>query len=399
MLIKRFNSFPILLVILSMAISPAFALGSGNRNLLLIGIMFISPLVIFQFPYFYRKDFWLLSFILSIILFPLIGHPESMRWSTVFYSIMFCLTFMAYFRLLINGRFSINKYFNLIKYLIYAYFVVLLIQQFCILSGLPVINLSNYNPGEPWKLNSLAAEPSHSARIVGLLMYCFITIKEIILRKGYLFIENIREDKWVWIAFIWTMVTMGSGTAFLFIPIILLKFIKFRNIVPIMILIVGIIIIVERLGITTIDRTVETFLSVLTFDENRIIETDPSAAMRIVPVIIFSKMIDFTTFDGWFGHGIDYVGTVLFEKMSGVHEGASGGGMLQIAMEYGLISAFIFLLFSAVNSITRKDYLTIVFWVLLVFLNGVNHQITWLAIILLYTNKYFLNLPLRKCTK
>ena len=39
-----------------MAISPAFALGEGNRNLLLIGIMSISPLIILRFFKFDKMD-------------------------------------------------------------------------------------------------------------------------------------------------------------------------------------------------------------------------------------------------------------------------------------------------------------------------------------------------------
>lgn len=153
-----------------MATAPAFALGEGDRNLLLIWVMGVSPLIVIARFRFDKNDVLSLLFLASIIIFPLIFHPESMRWSTVLYSWMFGLTFIAYKQLLQLNYFTIEPYLKLLKALLLAYFAVLLIQQFCVLTGLPVFNVSNYSPAEPWKLNSLAAEPSHSARIVALLM-------------------------------------------------------------------------------------------------------------------------------------------------------------------------------------------------------------------------------------
>ena len=166
MLKNKKKSFFLIIILVSMAISHAFALGEGNRNLFLIGVMSISQIIILRFFEFDKLDFLLLLFFTTIAIFPSLSHPETMRWSTVFYSIMFGLTFIAYKQLLRQKHFSILNYFKILKLLIYAYFIVLLIQQFCVLTGLPIFNLSNYDVTQPWKLNSLAAEPSHSARIV-----------------------------------------------------------------------------------------------------------------------------------------------------------------------------------------------------------------------------------------
>ena len=141
------NNFPTIalyIIIIALAVSPAFALGDGNRNLFLIGIMYLSPIILVLYIGFYKGEVLLLAFIVSIIAFPLLLHPETMRWSTVLYSIMFALTFMAYRRLLYDSYFTINRYQTLIKFLIYAYFITLLIQQFSVLIGLPIFNLSNY---------------------------------------------------------------------------------------------------------------------------------------------------------------------------------------------------------------------------------------------------------------
>jgi hypothetical protein len=393
---KDKTAFLVILILVSMAVSPAIALGEGNRNLLLIGVMAMSPVIILYYGRFDRINGWLALFMASIILFPLVGHPESMRWSTVLYSVMFCLTFMAYSELLKHSYFTPINYQKLLKYLIYAYAITLIIQQFCVLTGLPVFNLSNHNPIEPWKLNSLAAEPSHSARIVALLMYCYITITELIQKRKYNFKIQIKKDKWVWLAFVWTMVTMGSGTAFLFIGIVLLKFMRFRNLVPTFIIGGTILFLVENLEVSAYERTYETVLATLTLDENTIIKTDHSAAIRIVPLIVLAKMVDITTWDGWFGHGVDYVGSFLGDYIPGLPEGVSGGGFFALWMEYGFISFTLFFIFSLSSSYRKGDYISILFWFMLVFLYGINSQIVWLCIVLLFTNRHFLKMTTSK---
>lgn len=383
------STFFLRTILLALAIAPAFALGLGNRNLLLIGVMLISPIVLITAKSFRISDIWIVLFILSIILSPLVNHPESMRWSTVMYTILFCSTFIAYNRLLYHDSFSLQNYIDLLKYIIYAYFIVLLIQQLSVLLGLPIFNVSNYDPTEPWKLNSLAPEPSHSARIVAVLMYSYITIKELVLQRKYNFKLDIQEDRFIWLSFLWTMLTMGSGTAFLFIGIVFLKFTRVKSLIPIMFLVGIVFIVVNIMGNDAMDRTYKFLMATLTFDIPTIMKADHSASMRVVPLIILFDMIDLTTFDTWFGHGIDSVSTFLSRMIYGLPEGASGGGLLMLLHEYGFLSFLLFVIFSISSTIKKGDYSSMIFWFMLVFMNALNTQIVWLTIILLFTNKYF----------
>ena len=373
-----------------MAISPSFALGEGNRNLFLIGLMGISPIIILIFFKFDKLDFLLLLFLTTIIVFPYLLHPGTMRWSTGLYSIMFGLTFIAYKQLLRQNNFTFLKYYKILKFLIFAYFIVLLIQQFCVLTGLPVFNASNYSVGEPWKLNSLAAEPSHSGRVLGLLMYSFITIKEKLLNRSYDIKKDSRKDKWVWIAFIWTMLTMGSAAAFLFIALIFLKLVRFKNIISLFIIGIITVSLLNNIESTSFNRTLEIIVATLTLDETTIIKADHSASIRIAPVIILVKMLDLSYINGWFGHGVDYVSTFLSDNIPGVTEGTTGGGLFALFIEYGFISFVLFIIFSFKTVFNRNDYFNILFWFLLVVISGVNNQILWLCLILIFTNQYFL---------
>ena len=387
--IKSTARFFLYAILIALAVAPAFALGEGNRNVLLIGLMGVSPLLILGFKRFHKTDVWLGVLMLSLIAAPLLNQPQSMRWSTVLYSCMFCLTFMAYTRLLYFSRFTIYKYHKLLTYLIYAYFTVLLILQLCVLTGLPIFNLSNYDSAEPWKLNSLSAEPSHSARIVALLMYCYITVKEILLNRSYNLRNDFKADKWVWLAFIWTMLTMGSGTAFLFIPIVLLKFIQRKNILPLVLLLGLMLVITNSLGITVIDRTFKVIAATLTLDPEAIIKADHSASFRIVPMLVLANMVEITSYNGLLGNGIDSVSYFLYKYIPGGGNDISGGGFFNIWYEYGFLSFMLFLIFSLKSIISKSNYTNVIFWFFLVFLYGINNQMVWLCMILLYTINYY----------
>ena len=386
------TKFWISLIIISFATSPAFALNSSNMNLLLIGVMIISPVILLiSIRSISVEDILLILFILSIIFSPLINHPETMRWSTVIYSCMFIISFITYKHLLYKDVFGIEDFEKLIRYLIYAYTLVLIIQQLCVLLGLPIFNLSNYNPAEPWKLNSLTSEPSHSARIMGLLMFSFVLMKQIILDRKYSLSIDIKNDRIVWISFFWTMLTMNSGTAFLFLLIIFSMFLSIRNLLGLIISFILVSFIVSIFNITAFDRTFKIIEAILTSDINKIIIADPSASVRIIPLILLSQLVNVTSLNDWFGYGIDHVSTILSSLVyiGGMPDGWSGGGMLLIWVEYGFLS---FLLFSFVSFkliFEKGNLLTIVFWFFLIFLYGINSQIVWITIILLFTTKYF----------
>ena len=381
------------LLIISFATSPAFALDSSNMNLLLIGVMLISPIILFiSIRSISIEDILLILFMLSIIFSPLINHPETMRWSTVIYSCMFIISFITYKHLLYKDIFRIENFEKLIRYLIYAYTLVLIIQQICVLLGLPIFNLSNYSPAEPWKLNSLTSEPSHSARIVGLLMYCYIVIKEIMLNRKYNLKNDLKVDKWIWFSFFWTMITMGSGTAFLFIFLVLSVFLSFRNLIILLLVFIILIGAITFFEITAFDRTWKVFLATLTLDTNKIIAADPSASVRIVPFIIISQLVDFTTFNDWFGYGVDYVKSIFstYVRIGGLpEEGFTGGGMFQVWLDYGLLSFLLFVYFTFSATYLKDSIVSVFFWFLLVFMYGVNSQIVWVTIVLLFTLNYF----------
>ncbi len=378
------------ILICAFSTSPAFAINSSSINLLMITIMIISPIILLIIiRKITKEDILLILFFLSITFSPLLNNPETMRWSTVFYSYMFGITFLVYKHLLLKGLLEFEYFIKILKFLIYAYTIVLIIQQICVLLGLPIFNLSNYDPSTPWKLNSLSAEPSHSARFVGLLMFSYILSKEILLERKYNFANDIKEDKYLWVAFFWTMLTMGSGTSLLFIILVLSIFLKARTAILFIIFLIILFGLINFLDIKAVDRTIKLFLATLTLNPQIMMAADASGSSRLIPFIVLSEKVDFTTINGWFGHGIDYVGNNLYMYFAIPIKGYSGGGMIALWMEYGFLSFMLFLIFSLITTINRKNIKVLFFWFFLIFMYGVNSQFVWATIIIMFSIKYY----------
>jgi len=378
----------LVLCLILLATSPAILLGDGNRNLALIAFMFISPLFL-RLRGFNFDLLLLLGFAFSIIIFPALIHRLETRWSTVLYSLMFCILFLSYHSLLWRGHLRIAVFLKVVRYLIIAYALTLFIQQLCVLFGLPILNVSNYDPGEPWKLNSLSAEPSHSARILGVLMLVYVVGKNIISRSDDVFAIRNKSDRVIWLCFLWSMLTMGSATAVIMIAIVLLSFfnrLSFKNyIVALLLLMFAIAIIPANL----LGRVIDLSTAVLLIDYSAVLDADHSGGMRIAPMLVLTSYVELFSAKGLFGHGVDSVSSFLSNYIWGVDEGATGGGLLALWYEYGFIAFLFFVAFTMRATLALKSPANFIVWFLLIFLAGVNNQMVWLAIILFYTLRFY----------
>lgn len=380
-------TFFVYLFIILLAVSPAFALGEGNRNLLLIGAMTISPIFLLRYPIIISKvDLPLLCICFMIIIFPLGFHPGTMRWSTLLYSCMFCLYFMSYVRVLIFSDFDLFNFIQLLRGIVFAFCIVLVIQQFCVLTGLPIFNVSNYNPLEPWKLNSLMAEPSHTARILSLLVFIYImTYKQI---TGIANLKKIiLNDKYFFFAYIYCTLTMGSGTAILLFIILLIGFIPSKKILSISIylLFLSPVIYFANQEIKSINRTSKFVVALLNFDEKELIREDLSAAIRIVPTIHGAKSVSIFSMDDLFGHGVD-----ADAKLTPLPSVDCGAGSFSIWYNFGFFAAILFWGYCLlICFLKEKAIMSVFFWLLLCFFyGGLNNQLIWLTLSLFFTYKY-----------
>lgn len=386
--ILKSNNSLINIMIILVAVSPAFALGEGNKNLLLIAGMCLSPYMIIRYPIiFFKIDMPLIIMCVMMISFPLIFHPETIRWSTLLYSCLFCVYFMAFCRVLAFSQYTLENFLQLIEWLLYAYCVVLIIQQLCVLTGLPIFNISNYNPMEPFKLNSLMAEPSHTARVMVLLFFLYlVTYKQI---TGLQSIKDIlcAMNKKVLFSFFYSIITMGSGTAFLLLGVLIVKYLPKRKFMLSLMAIVALLPILYFTvnNVNSAKRTVNFIATTLSFDEQKLIRRDLSAAIRIIPTIHGAKAVTITTQDGLFGHGVD-----ADNGLTPLPSVDCGAGSFSIWYNFGFIVAILFWMYSLSICFLKDNIaMSIFFWLLLCFFyGGINNQIIWFTMIMFITYKY-----------
>ncbi len=350
--------------------------------------MFISPIFMLG-KTLSTEAILLLGFAFSIVFFPALMHSGGTRWGTIFYSLMFCALFISYDRILRRGFLRIAVFVKIVRYLIILYAVVLIIQQICVLIGLPIFNLNNYDPAEPWKLNSLSAEPSHSARILGLLMLSYILGRRLSDRMTATPKVSRKQNIYVWLCFFWTMITMLSATSLIMIAIVMLTYIQKNRVhnyvFGLLLSSVVIFLLPDRLT----GRVIDLSLAFLTLDYVEVLRADHSGAMRVAPMLVLLDYVEVFSANGFFGNGVDSVGFFLSDYIWGIKEGASGGGLLALWYEYGVIAFSFFVLFTLKATAAVKAPANFLIWFLLIFIAGVNSQMVWLAIILLHSLNYY----------
>lgn len=243
------------------------------------------------------------------ILFSAIFHMETFRASTLLYLCSFLITFITMYNLVyVKKVFTLDYFILIIKRLIYTLAIVLIIQQCFIIVGIrtfPLINLTQFLD-RGIGANSLTMEPSVCARMMGVLLYAYMECISFRERSKFRFQQLFeQEHKWVTIAFFWSMLTMGSGTAFIVLGVLSLYFINWRNALIIIPILAGLVYIGSSMGIKQFDRAYNTTQATLTMDKEQVAETDGSAYMRIAPMLNTINNLDLTKKEHWFGYGVD----------------------------------------------------------------------------------------------
>lgn len=315
-----------------------------------------------------------------------IMHPETLRWSTVIFLCTFLITYVTFYNLIvIENVFTFNYFVKLLKVLIIAYILTLLIQQFFIIIGIktfPLINLSqSLNRGIG--ANSLSYEPSSAARIMSILFLALIRMLEIQHGSHITISQLYQKAKWPTIGFLWSMLTMGSGTAFIALGILSLYFIKRQYVFIIIPFLYLIYLIIPYIDNISLQRAYNMFNAVLTGSQDVVIATDVSAATRIAPLMNLFTKLDLTDINTWLGHGVDYTQN-LGDYKAYMKEGVIGG-----VLDYGLLSFIIMQILIFSCAIPRLFSIETLFWILLFGFSFGNVPYTWGAIMIFTTVRYF----------
>ncbi len=274
-----------------------------------VGLMALS-IVIMVFYSFKASKVLILGCIYLLIQYLVAQfHPESFRWSTLLYSALLVFSYVSFYNFIfIEKVFNIKFFIGIITQIIRVLFILCIIQQILTLIGINYFPLLNLTLGLERGLgcNALFIEPSHFGRFMLVFYYAYVKCQEYKRDDGpFTLIELFSgEHKWISIMFLWMMLTMGSGTAYVCLILFSLYFVRWHNwyyVIPTLIISYGLI---QASGIEALDRATETIEATATLDKETVQETDGSASVRIAP-ILNSLTADFTKKETWFGYGID----------------------------------------------------------------------------------------------
>ena len=242
--------------------------------------------------------YWLVCYTLSLL-------KGEMRFSTLGFLGMYLILYINYYSFIVKGTFTLEYFTKVLKYLIIAYAVVLIGQQMCVLVGLrnmPLLNLQNQFFLSITKLPSLTLEPSHSARILTFTMLGYLRCMEIMKGKRITLQELFSpEQRIVTFSFLWSMLMMGSGTAFVGMGVLSLYFITRKTVIYIFPLIIGMFMLGQSMELKQMDRAVALAEAASTGSAEEAMAADGSGATRIIPVMNVFTKTDVTQLETWIG--------------------------------------------------------------------------------------------------
>lgn len=348
-----------------------------------LAVSALCPFIILIYSPKVGKNMLLFLTYYTTVIIAAVMHPASLRWSTVIFLATFIVTFLAFYNLVVFEHvFTKSYYRRLLEKLIIAYTIVLIIQQCFIVVGIrtfPLINLVQILD-RGIGANSLTYEPSSAATILSFAMLSLIRMIELDYGRKLSVKEILAESKWPTLGFLWCMLTMGSGSAFIGLGILLCYFIRPRYYISAILLIAIAYFTILYIEFVPLQRARDSFLAFLTLDNKAVAQADGSAAARIIPIVNTLTKLDLTSLEGWFGYGVDY--------------GLSKGLFSNIVMvgniaDYGFFS-FLILQIIVYTSMIRKIFSIETFlWLGLGMATLANIPINWGTMMMFAAVRYF----------
>lgn len=351
-----------------------------------VACMVLTPVLwLWKSPYITKATilsilFWGVTVGMSVVQF---GTP---RMSTFYYTLLFLCMFNLYYNLVnVNRVFTIDSFLKVVQGVIFSYAICLVLQQICILVGahnMPLVNLVGQRYLELFRLNTLAIEPSHAARILTVYFYALLKL------SGYKYGRMSMKEfyalyKWAIVAFLYTMIMMGSGTAFVGLAILSLYFLRKQYVGIVLVAGFAFYMAVPFIDYEPFNRAVAVFNVALEGDTELMKQTDHSASSRVNIIIDTFKYLDVMDIDTWLGTGVD--GWMLQEK-----------AVLSAVTDYGLISYILKLVLFFSCCFTGLFTLEVLIFILMLSMNVGNIAYGW-AILMVFATVRFLknnNTPL-----
>jgi hypothetical protein len=379
---KKRNKYTVLIYLFLMCVQYIPIEGLGVSNIKVIALV-LAPFILFaNFRRFSKAFVWAIIYFI-VIIFSLMHNIESFRLSTIIYKISFVLMFiMVYDMVYYKRALTIQEFYKFLKFLIYAYTITLIVQQFAIIIGfrsLPIINLTTFLDRGIGS-NSLSLEPSHSARILTVVFLIIIRLNQVQLGSDFKLTYFFKQNKWVVLGFVWSMITMYSGTSIVGLLLVSLYFVK-KKYFLFLIISSALLLLIPIKGYKPLKRFKDTISATLTLDIENITKADHSASGRIIPLLNTVSSFNEKNKDFWFGSGVDTMKSTGFN-----YEDQQIGDI----KDYGFISFLVFMIFVFRCCITKLWSIETFIFIFMMSLSVNNVAYSWGILMLFATSKYFL---------
>ena len=374
---------------LCLNITISYFILDNQTNGLLVLMLGMSPLFLIANKRHYDKvDVSMILLLLLMLIFSI--DKPGFRIVSYLFSVCFVCTFLCLRDGFKNDLFSLLQMQIILRNLLYAYCVVLILQQLCVIVNIEPINQTIGFTNNKWKLPALAQEPSHLAIFVFFFMYSYILISETINGQRYEY-DDAKQEKWVWFAYFWCMLSCQSTSAIFYCGLIFLRYIEIRTIMKFFSAVIVVLFAVFLLLRNTeaFQRAIFFSEALLTLDIETIDTVDHSAAYRFFPLFYFKQ--NFNIFDAafWFGHGLDFGKNqlnmyALEISGDGTYNGeVNMGGFIGYILDYGMICFCI--LCATLKRIIKgmNEPWLVFFYVWLNLFIGFNMQLFWSSTLLL----------------
>lgn len=376
--LRKDNQLRIILFVFSTSFSVF--LTANHMNLLTVGLMF------FMIWLFFTKHFQLQKFdtiyIILLILMTLvsIGKP-GFKFSSFVFTGMFFVCFIYIRNLIQSDALSPVEFRKVLRLLVKLYFIVLVIQQICVITGLPVFNFTfgDIRAGT-LKLNSLATEASAAGSQVAILCYFYIILTEVIKGRAFKLLDY-KEDRNMWYMALYTLLTLGSTTALFFLVLLLIRVTSIKSVLWVIPLFIVGAFAASQLSPKAYDRSVSFVNAFFTGDVDVVNETDHSAAYRVVPLMAYHKQADIFSEGFWFGEGRGASRKYFPQLIDSVTEKLDsdyGGQYPTFIITYGFISFFLLMCIYFRECITKIWSIDFFLFIQTIVLSGWN-QAGWIT--------------------
>ncbi len=350
-----------------------------------VAAMCLAPIVmICASPRFTRATLLGVLYLLSVVVSGLLNY-DTLRTSTILYLLLFVVMFIMYYNLIYcEEALSAEHFTKLLRGLIVAYGITLIVQQGCRLMGVDSLPLINLHEGDSRGVmigRSLSLEQSYSARVMAALFLSLIRMTEVRLsQRSVTLRELFAESRWSVGLFAWSMVTMGSGTAFVSLAIVATYFIKRQYLISIIPLLIVAAVALPHINYHPLQRALNTLNATLTLNQDAVIAADRSAADRVVPIITTLTEINIESHETWIGHGVE-----VGKEFGNLGRRRMVGGITN----YGLISYALSLLFVFGCMIRRFASIESLLFFVTLGAGLYNVSFYWGVLMLFATTRYF----------